>query len=199
MAMTVNVNQILSNWLKELEDTQLPSYEKLPDIDLYMEQMLTYLERQSHVLAKNSEDVQITSSMINNYVKGHIIKAPKSKRYTKEQISELLEIIYLKQVMALPEIKQILNVEYKYDPVSAYTKYLELKKESTKKALTDTRNKLANCSVNSIDDLTSLALDLATKANAYATISKRILYLLNILKYVNEENETNNEEINDEL
>ncbi len=195
MAMSVNVNQILANWLKELEENQLPSYEKLPDFDLYMEQMINYLERQAHILEKNSVDTQITSSMINNYVKAHIIKAPRSKKYTKEQISALIEIIYLKQVMSLPEIKQILNIEYENSAEEAYTKYLDLKKEANKKALADTRNKLSQCEINSEKDLTSLALDLATKANAYATISKRIIYLLNILNYVNDENDNKSEEI----
>lgn len=192
--MDINVNQILSNWLKELEENQLPPYEKLPDIDLYMEQMLTYLERQSHVLEKNSEDIQITSSMINNYVKGHIIKSPKSKKYTKEQISALIEIIYLKQVLALPEIKQILSIEYKDNASDAYNKYLDLKKEATKKALNDTKSKLSQCKTNSKEDLTNLALDLAAKANSYSIISKRILYLLNILNYVNDENEKKSNE-----
>ncbi|UKI49383.1 MAG: DUF1836 domain-containing protein [Clostridium sp.] len=52
---------------------------KLPDIDLYMDQVVTYLEKQLKILATSSLDKQITSSMINNYVKGEVISAPVSK------------------------------------------------------------------------------------------------------------------------
>jgi len=192
--MYVNVNKALSNWLDEFEQFKLADYDRLPDIDLYMEQMVSYLQREGKILEKNSEDKQITSSMVNNYVKGRIVPAPRVKKYNKEQISLITELIYLKQVLALPEIKQIFDTEYADKNYrEEYNKYLSLNKDAIKEAINLTNESLNSCKENDSKDLTDLALCLAAKANAYATISKRILYLLNILKYVKEDESLNRE------
>ena len=188
--MDINVNKSLDNWLDEIDGQELPDYDKLPDIELYMEQMLTYLELESKVLKKNQNDKQITSSMINNYVKHKIIQAPKAKKYSKEQLSLLNELIYLKQVLSLPEIKQILDIEYKDNEYKVeYNKYLDINNNSFNEAVKETKNSLKSCKENDEKDLTDLALKLAAKANAYSTVSKRILYLLKILEHVKEQNE----------
>lgn len=187
--MDINVNKTIEKWLNDLDTFNLPDYDRLPDIDLYMEQLLTYLERESNVLARHSEDKQITSSMINNYVKGHIVPAPKAKKYNREQLSLLGEVVYLKQILSLPEIKQILDVEYKESNYrEEYNKYLDLNQDAFKSSIDETLKSLKNCKENDDKDLTDLALKLAAKANAYATISKRVLYLLKLLQHVREEN-----------
>ncbi len=188
--MDINVNKSLDKWLDEIDGQELPDYDKLPDIELYMEQMLTYLENQSKVLQKNSNDKQITSSMINNYVKHKIVQAPKAKKYSKKQLSLLNELIYLKQVLSLPEIKQILDIEYKDGEYKVeYNKYLDINNNSFNEAVKETKNSLKSCKENDEKDLSDLALKLAAKANAYSTVSKRILYLLKILEHVKEQNE----------
>ena len=63
-----DINNSLKIWLDDLNKYELTSYEKLPDIDLYMDQMITYLERNLNTFEISSLDKQITSSMINNYV-----------------------------------------------------------------------------------------------------------------------------------
>ena len=78
-----DINKSLKFWLEELDKFELASYEKLPDIDLYMDQMITYLERQLNTFSLSSLDKQITSSMINNYVKGDCIPSPNAKKYNK--------------------------------------------------------------------------------------------------------------------
>jgi hypothetical protein len=187
--MDINVNKTIEKWLNDLDTFNLPDYDRLPDIDLYMEQLLTYRDRESNVLARHSEDKQITSSMINNYVKAHIVPAPKAKKYNREQLSLLGEVVYLKQILSLPEIKQILDVEYKESNYrEEYNKYLDLNQDAFKSSIDETLKSLKNCKENDDKDLTDLALKLAAKANAYATISKRVLYLLKLLQHVREEN-----------
>lgn len=188
--MDINVNKSLDKWLDEIDNQALPDYDQLPDIELYMEQLLTYLERESKVLQKNQNDKQITSSMINNYVKHKIVQAPKLKKYSREQLSLLNELIYLKQVLSLPEIKQILDIEYKDSEYKVeYNKYLDINNNSFNEAIKETKNSLKSCKENDEKDLTDLALKLAAKANAYSTVSKRILYLLKLLEHVKEQNE----------
>jgi len=69
----------------------------IPEIDLYMDQILTLLE-----------DRGITKTMINNYSKEHLIDPLKGKKYNKEQILQILCILNLKQDMSLWQIGKLM-------------------------------------------------------------------------------------------
>lgn len=78
-------------WEKPLESS------KIPEIDLYMDQLLSLTEEKG-----------ITKTMINNYSKEHLIKPLKGKKYSKEQIIQILFIMNLKQNISLGEIKKLM-------------------------------------------------------------------------------------------
>ncbi len=101
-----NVNKSLENWLNELNNFSFKNYEAKPDMDLYMEQILGYLDRELSIFKTSSLDKQITSSMINNYVKGDVIASPILKKYNREHIAQIEEVCTLKSVLSLGEIKQ---------------------------------------------------------------------------------------------
>ncbi len=183
MATTETLISNFKNWFDEFEKKNLPQYQDLPDIPLYMEQLTYYLRNESKILETSYADIQISSSMINNYVKAKIVDKPEKKKYTKVQISELLEIIYLKKVLSLPEIKQIFDITYACDKEQAYKDYVETKKQANKKAIQDAKIQLNDIDYNNKEDVINAALDLAAKANAYAVISKRLLHLLNLTEY----------------
>lgn len=183
MATTETLIANFKNWFDEFEKKNLPQYQDLPDIPLYMEQLIYYLKSESKILETSSYDTQISSSMINNYVKAKIVDKPEKKKYSKAQISELLEIIYLKEVLSLPEIKQIFDITYTKDKEKAYKDYAETKKQATKKAIQDAKIQLNDVDYSNEEDIINAALDLAAKANAYAVISKRLLHLANLIEY----------------
>ena len=108
-----DVNESLNNWLNKLNDFNFTNYEKLPDIELYMDQILTIIQRELSLFNYSSLDKQLTSSMVNNYVKGEVIPAPISKKYSREHVAILEEICTLKQVLSIAEIKQIIDSTYK--------------------------------------------------------------------------------------
>ena len=97
------------SWFSELKDYQTPGWDALPDLDLYMDQVITYLERQMRVFAQDEEDRLITSSMINNYVKHGLIPRPVKKKYTREHLFYLLVISMLKQVLPITDISNIIR------------------------------------------------------------------------------------------
>lgn len=68
-----SVKDKLINWVAELESYNMPDWNDLPDIDLYMDQVITYLEKQLSVFSRNDDEKLITPAMINNYVKNEII------------------------------------------------------------------------------------------------------------------------------
>ncbi len=95
----------LAAWGNVIEDFQLPRWNLLPDIDLYMDQVLTLIEKYLSPLTIHSDQKIITSAMVNNYVKLGLIPAPVKKRYTKKHIAFLIAISILKQVFTIQEIK----------------------------------------------------------------------------------------------
>ena len=172
------IKPILANWLEELDDFEFPDYEKFPDIELYMDQVITFLQRELRVLQTSSLDNVITSSMVNNYVKGKVVSAPIAKKYNREHLALINETCSLKQVLSIAEIKQILDSEYKDTPKNeAFNSFKNLCKDEFNKAIAFTKDKLENvASDNDIEALTKLALELSITANAYITIAQRILY-----------------------
>lgn len=192
----LNVNDILTKWLTDLQGYRFPDYERFPDIELYMEQVITYLDRSLSIFSTSSMDKQITSSMINNYVKGQVISAPISKKYSKEHLALLEETYALKQVLTINEIKQILDVKYKDgNNADAFNQFKRLYGEKLDEASQTTKNALKNVDENDTEALTDIAVNLAAAANAYITIAKRILFLLNKNEEIKaqEEKEAQNE------
>ena len=179
------------NWFEKLDKTSLPQFDELPDFNLYMDQLINYLEIQSRVLETSSVDAQITPSMVNNYVKGKIVDAPCKKKYSREQIGELLELIYLKKVLSLPEIKQIFDVKYSQESSKekSYNEYAEIKKAATRKAVQDAKVQLNDIDYKNKDEVIDAALDLAARANAYAVIAKRLLHTQSLLDHAQSKDE----------
>ena len=95
---------------------------ELPDLALYMDQVLTILEKQLCLIACGPEDKNLTSTMINNYVKHKVIPAPVKKKYEKEHLANLTMVCIAKQVLSLSEIQGMMeklraaeNIETLYD------------------------------------------------------------------------------------
>ena len=82
-------------------------WEKFPDIQLYMDQVISYLQRQHIGL---SEGEELTSSMVNNYVKKGLLPRANGKRYEKEHIAYLTMICLFKQVLTVPETDDLLKL-----------------------------------------------------------------------------------------
>lgn len=175
-----NINKSLKFWLEEVENYSNPSYENLPEIDLYMDQVLTYLDRQLKLFTISSLDKQITSSMINNYVKGNVIDMPVGKKYSKIHLAKILEVNTLKRIFSIAEIKQILDSQYSSDSEDSYEFFKEESKNAYKDTIAEASEKLNSIQDNDIEELTSLALQIGLKAQANAMLASRILNYIRI-------------------
>ena len=76
----------INEWMKAFSEYELPAFEHLPDLDLYMDQVISYIEKKLDLFSVSESDKVITSFMINNYVKAELVKPPVSKKYSREQI-----------------------------------------------------------------------------------------------------------------
>lgn len=92
---------------------KLPYWEELPELDLYMDQVIALMEKYLS-FHKTDEDTKIiTNSMINNYVKLGIMPAPVKKRYSREHIAYLIIICSLKQALPISDIKNLIEIRVK--------------------------------------------------------------------------------------
>lgn len=101
----------LDSWLRSLSDFSLPEYNSLPEMDLYMDQVISYLDKKLEPLETSSLDPQITPFMVNNYVKANLIAAPNLKKYSREQIGYLFAVCSVKQILSMSDIKMLFETD----------------------------------------------------------------------------------------
>jgi len=85
-----------------------PKWEEIPNIDLYLDQVLLYVNQVCEPISSES-DKGLTASMVNNYVKHGYLTKPDKKKYQRKQIARLIAITTLKSVFSIQEIAQTLN------------------------------------------------------------------------------------------
>ena len=101
-----------------------PRWSELPDLDLYMDQVVTFLEQSLSVFSDGEKP--ITATMINNYVKQRVVTPPVRKRYAREHVAYLMVVFLLKKVLSIPEIIQLISMQsHAYDTELAYDYFCE--------------------------------------------------------------------------
>lgn len=86
---------------------RLPRYAELPSVGLYLEQVTKYVSDYLKPLA----GVEITSSMISNYIKKKLVPSPVKKQYDQEQIAYLFYVAVLKTVVSIEDIKLMISIQ----------------------------------------------------------------------------------------
>ncbi len=184
-----SANNIIKKWINEYDNFELNKYEELSEVDLYMDQVIFFLSKKLGIFNYTSEDKPITPSMINNYVKGKVISAPIKKKYNREHLAYLFEVYFLKQVLSLEEVSQILKSSYNkgLSNSDVFNNFAKKSEETNDKLCKETLEKLENIEPNDFNSLNELALNLALEANSAITLAKRILYVTNILEHIEKE------------
>lgn len=98
------------NSVEKLLKFQNPEENTIPNISLYMDQLQEYFESTLGNLKRQDEDAVLTKTMINNYVKSNLIKAPERKKYDKETICDLIAIYHLKKAFSIQDTMRVLNL-----------------------------------------------------------------------------------------
>ena len=101
---------------KMIAQTDL-TYDRLPDIDLYMDQVIEYLARQG---ISSRENDKISSAMINNYIKDGLLPRAVDKKYTREHLAYLLMIARLKQTLSMKDVGTLLRAETEGEDLVTY-------------------------------------------------------------------------------
>lgn len=103
------IRQKLDRWQHYMERYRLPAWEELPDMELYMDQVLLLVERYLDLIPHDAKNPVVTASAVNNYVRLKVMPAPVRKRYSRRHLACLIMIVALKQSLTLAEIQSILQ------------------------------------------------------------------------------------------
>ncbi len=110
----------LRRWEKYINNYRLPSWEQIPDLGLYMEQVIMLLKQYLDYLPPElKEEEFITAATINNYVRTKVMPGPVKKKYYRVHIAYLIVICTMKQGMSLALIHRLMPMDIDEDQVRA--------------------------------------------------------------------------------
>lgn len=107
--MTINPEEMLQSILESISHIDYIKPDDIPNIDLYMDQVTTFMDRQLCSSKRYPEDKVLTKTMINNYAKNRLLPAPDKKKYSKEHVLLLIFIYYFKGFLSITDIQTLLS------------------------------------------------------------------------------------------
>ena len=160
--MEQNVHDFLEELLKTLKSIGYVKSVDIPSIDLYMDQITTFMDEQLAACKRHDSDKILTKTMINNYAKNNLLPPPEKKKYSKEHVLTLIFIYYFKNILSISDIQSILNpLTEKYfgnkdgfNMLDVYNEVFTLEKDESEKILKDLGKKytIANNTFKDFDD-----------------------------------------------
>lgn len=108
--MTIDNDDLLNSILASLGRVEYISPEDIPNIELYMDQVTTFMDNKLRSTARYpGEDKILTKTMINNYAKNDLLPPPVKKKYSKEHVLLLIFIYYYKSILSISDIQTLLK------------------------------------------------------------------------------------------
>lgn len=107
--MKIDTNDILKSILDSLDHVDYIRPEEIPDIDLYMDQVTTFMNDHFSSTKRYSEDKILTKTMINNYTKNNLLPPSVKKKYSREHMLLLILIYYFKNILSIKDIETALE------------------------------------------------------------------------------------------
>lgn len=108
--MTIDTKDLLNSIMASLDRIDYIKLKDLPNIDLYMDQVTTFMESAlANTTRHPGVDKILTKTMINNYAKNDLLPPPVKKKYSREHVLLLIFIYYFKGILSISDIQSILN------------------------------------------------------------------------------------------
>lgn len=169
--------QKISDWARRTESHEPVSWDRLPEIYLYMDQVITYMNKELHLFERDDNTTLLTSSMINNYVKDGVLERPNKKKYAKEHLAMLTIICMLKQVLSIQDISALLKASLESgEKRDLYESFCGAQAA----ALQQVCKRVADTAPKGGEELRRLAIALSIEAAARRTAAERILSELSV-------------------
>ncbi len=160
----------LKEWLDRFSSFKATDWTLLPDIELYMDQVTSYLRRQLALQEKDEENPIITSNMINNYAKSGHIERSNQKRYNKDQLASLYMLCSIKQALSINDASLLLSsLKDESSTEALYKEFVEIQRDIASRfesiSVTDTEK----------NELLKVALSLSLSSVAERLVAERII------------------------
>lgn len=128
--MQSDMRAALNLILKEFAELDYVHPQDIPNIDLYVDQVTTFIESQLSSMKRNEDEKILTKTMINNYTKNHVLPSPDKKKYSRDHVLMLILIYYLKSFLSIKDIQILLEpVTEKYFGTESDLSFYELYEE----------------------------------------------------------------------
>lgn len=180
----------MSRLLDEICSFEQLKYSNIPDIDLYMDQVTTFIDEKLSYLKRNEKEVTLTKTMINNYTKAGILMPPKKKKYSRQHMVLIILTYHLKQILSINDIQTLFSplvdmVKSEEDCdgnlLSIYNEFLDIEKKevedfkSTFDNMFTEEEKLVDCNDKDINKLIVTVLSLVIKSTIQKRMAEKII------------------------
>ena len=153
--------QIKASIGEPIRDFHLPRYAEIPSVGLYLEQVTKYISDYLTPLT----GVEITSSMISNYVKKKLVSNPVKKQYSQEQIAYLIFIAVVKTVVSIEDIRLMCSIQRKTYPAQRAYDYFCMELENMLQFVFDRKSELDMVGVDNSEEKVMLRNSVITVAH----------------------------------
>lgn len=185
----MNEKEILG-LLDELCSFNQLKYSNIPDIDLYMDQVTTFIDEKLSYLKRDEKEVALTKTMINNYTKSGILMPPKKKKYSRQHMVLIILTYYLKQILSINDIQMLFSPlvneiksgeNYDRDLENMYNGFLDIEKSeiddfrSTFYDRITEKGRLDDKSDKDLNQLIVIVLSLVVKSNIQKRMAEKII------------------------
>lgn len=105
--MDMNSDEWIRSIIDKIKTLDYVDPDEIPNIDLYMDQVTTFMDKHLKSSKRYADDKLLTKTMINNYTKNDLLPSPNKKKYSKEHILLLIFIYYFKNILTINDIQSI--------------------------------------------------------------------------------------------
>ena len=105
----MTLDEYFEQVLEEFQNINHINPRNLPNIDLYMDQVTTFMDEGLTTTKRREDDKILTKTMINNYAKNDLLPAPVKKKYSKDHMLTLIFIYYFKHMLSINDIQTLLK------------------------------------------------------------------------------------------
>ena len=181
-------NDRIKDFVEDILESELLKVESIPKIDLYMEQMISFLEDEMGGMLRRKDELVFTKTMVNNYTKFGILPRPDKKKYNRRHMIYLIYIFLLKQTLSIQDIKLFFSLLGNEENGSeklevlypVFYDMLDEFKRDISEFIESQRSKIENrLKEKDIDDekanIMMLISAMAYEANVYKMICERLL------------------------
>lgn len=158
----------------------------VPELDLYMDQLLTFLDKRLHTAKREDGAAFVTNTMVNNYTKAKLLPTAIHKRYQKQHVLGLSMIGQLKKVLSMQDLGKITTaVQGDQQSDAVYRLFLEAQEGSAERSRLLVREATERCEGAGLEGNTALAaiaVQLAAEAQCRALLAEQLLDAMELPK-----------------